>query len=129
MILRSGVLGIFNSRTQTVNGKDMSTAKRTPMRTREMKPNRTGMALEHLGDLVLKVPSTYPSPDFGRGQAGSPSSSGADVHLADRARKLAREAVEGGPASPRPFLGQRRTFYEGRATLECWLPDRGRPPW
>jgi hypothetical protein len=35
-------LGIFNSRTQTVNGKDMSTAKRTPMRTREMKPNRTG---------------------------------------------------------------------------------------
>ena len=42
VLLRSGVLGIFNSRTQTVKGKNMSTAKRTPMRTREMKPNRTG---------------------------------------------------------------------------------------
>jgi hypothetical protein len=45
VLLRSGVLGIFNSRTQTVNGKDMSTAKRTPMRTREMKPNRKGRRL------------------------------------------------------------------------------------
>ena len=39
VILRSGVLGIFNSRTPTVKSRNKSPAKRTPTRMREMRPN------------------------------------------------------------------------------------------
>jgi hypothetical protein len=37
--LRSGVLGIFNSRTPTVKSRNKSPAKRMPTRMREMRPN------------------------------------------------------------------------------------------
>jgi len=42
VILRSGVLGIFNFRTRTEKGTELSTAKQKPMRVHETEPNSGG---------------------------------------------------------------------------------------
>ena len=57
--------GAGKSRTQTVKGKNMSTAEHTPMLTREMKPNRAGSrfrrdpaSIEAFGDQSLRSSAT-----------------------------------------------------------------------